>query len=68
VLQGNFDPGFFVDHFVKDMGVALEECRRMNLKLPGLAMVHSLYQQTQQMGHGRKGTHALYLALDELNR
>ena len=67
VLAGNFDPGFFVDHFVKDMGIALEECRRMGLKLPGLTMVHGLYQQTQQLGHGRKGTHALYLALEALN-
>jgi len=68
VLKGNFDPGFFIDHFVKDMGIALDECRRMNLKLPGLTMVHSLYQQAQQMGHGRKGTQALFLALDELNK
>lgn len=68
VLDGNFDPGFFIDHFVKDMGIALEECRRMNLKLPGLTLVHSLYQRAQQLGHGRKGTHALFLALDEMNR
>ena len=67
VLKGNFDPGFFVDHFVKDMGIALEECRRMQLKLPGLTLVHSIYQRAQQLGHGRKGTHALFLALEELN-
>lgn len=68
VLKGNFDPGFFIDHFVKDMGIALDECRRMNLKLPGLTLVHSLYQRAQEFGHGRKGTHALFLALDELNK
>jgi 3-hydroxyisobutyrate dehydrogenase len=67
VLMGNFDPGFFVDHFVKDMGIALAECRRMGVKLPGLTLVHSLYQRTQQLGHGRKGTHALFLALEEMN-
>lgn len=67
VLHGNFDPGFFVDHFVKDMGIALAECRRMGVKLPGLTLVHSLYQRTQQLGHGRKGTHALFLALEEMN-
>lgn len=67
VLQGNFDPGFFIDHFVKDMGIALEECRRMNLKLPGLTLVHGLYQRAQQLGHGRKGTHALFLAIEEMN-
>jgi 3-hydroxyisobutyrate dehydrogenase len=68
VLQGNFEPGFFIDHFVKDMGIALEECRRMKLKLPGLTMVHAIYQRAQQLGYGRKGTQALYLALEEMNR
>jgi 3-hydroxyisobutyrate dehydrogenase len=68
ILKGNFDPGFFVDHFVKDMGLALEESRRMNLTLPGLTLVHSLYQKAQAMGHGRKGTHALYLALEEMSK
>lgn len=67
VLKGNFDPGFFVDHFVKDMGLALDEARRMDLSLPGLALVHQLYERAQALGHGRKGTHALYLALEEMN-
>ncbi len=68
VLKGDFEPGFFIDHFVKDMGIALEECRRMQLKLPGLTMVHALYQRAQQLGYGRKGTQALYLALEEMNK
>jgi 3-hydroxyisobutyrate dehydrogenase len=68
VLKGDFEPGFFIDHFVKDMGIALEECRRMNLKLPGLTMVHAIYQRAQQLGYGRKGTQALYLALEEMNK
>ena len=67
VLKGDFEPGFFIDHFVKDMGIALEECRRMQLKLPGLTMVHALYQRAQQLGYGRKGTQALYRALEEMN-
>jgi 3-hydroxyisobutyrate dehydrogenase len=67
ILAGNFEPGFFVDHFVKDMGVALEECRRMQLKLPGLTLVHAIYQRTQQLGYGHKGTQALLLALEEMN-
>jgi 3-hydroxyisobutyrate dehydrogenase len=65
VLQRNFEPGFFVDHFVKDMGIALEESRRMNLDLEGLALVHELYQRVQALGFGKKGTHALMLALEE---
>lgn len=67
ILQRNFDPGFFVEHFVKDMGIALDEAARMNLTLPGLALVHGLYQRVQTLGHGRSGTHALLLALEELS-
>jgi 3-hydroxyisobutyrate dehydrogenase len=64
VLKRNFDPGFYVDHFVKDMALALDEAQRMNISLPGLALVHQIYQQVQQLGHGQKGTHALMLALE----
>lgn len=67
ILQRNFDPGFFVEHFVKDMGLALEEAKRMGLALPGLTLVHQLYQNVQQLGHGRSGTHALILALEDLS-
>ena len=67
ILQRNFDPGFFVEHFVKDMGLALEESKRMGLALPGLTLVHQLYQTVQQLGHGRSGTHALILALEHLS-
>ena len=67
ILQRNFDPGFFVEHFIKDMGLALEEAKRMELVLPGLTLVHQLYQTVQTLGHGRSGTHALMLALEELS-
>ena len=67
ILQRHFDPGFFVEHFVKDMGLALEESKRMGLVLPGLTLVHQLYQTVQQLGHGRSGTHALILALENLS-
>ena len=66
ILQRNFDPGFFVEHFIKDMGLALEESKRMGLVLPGLSLVHQLYQTVQTLGHGRSGTHALILALEDL--
>ncbi len=65
ILKRNFDPGFFVDHFVKDMGLALDEAARMHVRLPGLALVHEIYERVQALGHGRKGTHALMLALEE---
>ncbi|MFO0705938.1 MAG: NAD(P)-dependent oxidoreductase [Nitrospira sp.] len=67
MLQRNFDPGFFVEHFVKDMGIALEEAARRDLTLPGLTLVHQLYQRVQSLGHGRSGTHALLLALEALS-
>jgi len=66
ICKRNFDPGFFVDHFVKDMGIALEEAKRMNLPLPGLALAHQLYVTVQALGHGRKGTHALMLAIEHI--
>jgi 3-hydroxyisobutyrate dehydrogenase len=66
ILQRNFDPGFFVEHFIKDLGLALEEANRMGIVLPGLTLAHQLYQTVQTLGHGRSGTHALMLALEEL--
>ena len=67
ILARNFAPGFFVEHFVKDMGIALEEAKRMGLVLPGLSLVHQLYLAVQAHGHGRSGTQALMLALEELS-
>jgi len=68
ILQRNFDPGFFVEHFIKDMGIAMEEAKRMGIVLPGLTLVHQLYQTVQTLGHGRSGTHALILALEALSQ
>lgn len=67
ILSGDFAPGFFVAHFVKDMRLALDECRRMNLRLPGLALAESLYARLAEQGHGRLGTQSLVLALAQLN-
>jgi len=66
ILKGDMEPGFFVDHFVKDMGIALEEAKKMRLSLPGLALVHQLYVSVQALGAGKKGTQALYLALKNM--
>ena len=68
-MMGNdFDPGFFVEHFIKDMGIALAEARRMQLSLPGLALAQQLYISLQALGHGRDGVQALILALAEMSR
>ena len=66
IIANNFDPGFFVEHFIKDMGIALGEANRMGLCLPGLALAQQLYVALQAQGHGRDGTHALELALAQL--
>ena len=66
-MNNNFDPGFFVEHFIKDMGIALEESRRMGLCLPGLALAHQLYLAVKAQGYGRNGTHALQLALAQIS-
>ncbi|MEO5634298.1 NAD(P)-dependent oxidoreductase [Gaiella sp.] len=67
MLKGDFEPGFFVEHFIKDMEIALGEARRMNLALPGLALAHELYLALRAQGGGRKGTQALLLALARLS-
>ena len=66
IMANNFDPGFFVEHFIKDMGIALSEARRMGLCLPGLALGEQLYLSVKAKGWGRNGTHALMLALAEM--
>jgi 3-hydroxyisobutyrate dehydrogenase len=67
MIANNFDPGFFVAHFLKDMGIALEEARRMKLAMPGLALAEQLYQAVAAQGHARKGTHSLMLALAQMS-
>ena len=67
IIDRNFEPGFFVEHFIKDMGIALDEAKRMGLSLPGLALANQLYLAVKAQGYGRKGTHALMLALEQLS-
>jgi 3-hydroxyisobutyrate dehydrogenase len=67
IIANNFDPGFFVEHFLKDMAIALSEARRMGIALPGLALAEQLYSALKAQGHGRDGTHALELALSNLS-
>jgi 3-hydroxyisobutyrate dehydrogenase len=67
ILKRDFEPGFFVRHFIKDMSIALEEARRMKISLPGLALVQQLYQSVSALGYDEKGTQALMLALENLS-
>ena len=67
MLARNFEPGFYVEHYIKDMGIALAEAERMNLALPGLGLAKQLYESVRAQGYGRKGTQALMLALESLS-
>jgi len=67
IVEGDYSPGFYVDHFLKDMGIALRESEAMGLALPGLALVRQLYLAARAQGHGRDGTQALMKALRALN-
>jgi 3-hydroxyisobutyrate dehydrogenase len=67
IIKRDFEPGFYVEHFIKDMGIALAEAKRMGLALPGLGMAEQLYLAVQAQGYGRKGTQALMLALEQMS-
>jgi 3-hydroxyisobutyrate dehydrogenase len=67
MIANNFDPGFFVEHFIKDIGIAITEANRMELALPGLALAQQLYLAVKAQGDGRLGTHALCKALANLS-
>jgi len=66
ILKRDFEPGFFVVHFVKDMGIALEEASRMDLNLPGLALAKRLYDALMARGGAERGTQALALVYEDL--
>jgi len=67
ILKGDFAPGFFVDHFVKDLAIAIEEAEKLGLHLPGLSNAKKAYDSLQAMGHGQSGTQSLILSLAKQN-
>jgi 3-hydroxyisobutyrate dehydrogenase len=67
MLKGDFAPGFMVEHFIKDMEITLNEARRMDLALPGLALAHELYLALRAQGGGRDGTQSLIRALARIS-
>ena len=68
IINGNFDPGFYIKHFIKDMGIALEEAKRMKLSLPGLALANQFYISASAIGLENSGTQALYKVLEHINK
>jgi len=68
IIKGDFAPGFFIDHFIKDMSIALAEAERMRLDLPGLALAKRLFEELKAEGHGRSGTQALFKYYEKQTR
>ncbi|MGA9856816.1 MAG: NAD(P)-dependent oxidoreductase [Solirubrobacteraceae bacterium] len=66
LLNDDLEPGFKIDHFVKDLGIALQEARRMRLPLTGTALAEQLYVAAQAQGFGAKGTQALLATLAQI--
>lgn len=60
IIKGDFEPGFFVKHFIKDMGIAIDSAEEMGLQTHGLKLAKSLYEQLQELGEENSGTQALY--------
>lgn len=65
MLSGDFDPGFFVKHYIKDMNIAIEEAQNVGLTMPVLNEVHDMYQQLDDQGLGDLGTQALIKVYDK---
>jgi len=59
MIAGDFAPGFYIEHFIKDLGIALAEAERMGLDLPGLSQARKLFVGLADKGLGRLGTQAL---------
>ncbi|MBS4212030.1 MULTISPECIES: NAD(P)-dependent oxidoreductase [Neobacillus] len=60
MLKGDFEPGFYIKHFIKDMKIALDEAERMDMEVPGLALAKSMYDKLASLGEENSGTQALY--------
>ncbi|QEE17000.1 NAD(P)-dependent oxidoreductase [Promethearchaeum syntrophicum] len=67
IASKNFDPGFYIKHFIKDMGIALQEAKNMNLSLPGLSLVYQFYIAAKAMGFKNLGTQGLYKVFERMN-
>ena len=60
MLAGEFEPGFYIKHFIKDMNIALQEAEAMGMETPGLFLAKSMYERLAKNGEDNSGTHALY--------
>lgn len=59
ILNNDYKPGFYIHHFIKDMGLALDECRKMNIELPGLKLAYDMYTSLAEEVKQNEGTQAI---------
>jgi len=67
MLRRDLDPGFYVEHFVKYLGIALDECKRMNIALPGMSQATQFFHAYQAQGGSKRGTHGLIEVFEKMN-
>lgn len=60
MINGDFKPGFYIKHFIKDMNIALQEAEAMGMKTPGLTLAKKMYAELAEAGEENSGTQALY--------
>ena len=65
IIDGNFEPGFYIKHFIKDMNIALDEAEAMDMMTPGLALAKKMYAELSEKGEENSGTQALYKYWDK---
>lgn len=68
LITGDIAPGFMVEHFIKDLKIAIDESRTLGLQLPGLHLACDLYERLSKLGHAKSGTHSLMIALADMNK
>jgi 3-hydroxyisobutyrate dehydrogenase len=66
IVAGDMAPGFFIDHFLKDLRIALDEAAHLGVAAPGLALARQLYEAARAQGLGQRGTQALALVITQL--
>jgi 3-hydroxyisobutyrate dehydrogenase len=67
IVKKDFDPGFMIKHFIKDMSIALQESEKMKLKLPGLSLAYKFYNTAKKIGLENLGTQGLYKVFEKMN-
>jgi len=67
MVRGDWAPGFYIKHFIKDMGIAMEDSKRMGLDLKGLELAMSFYEMARKENYEEDGTQALFKVLSKMN-